>query len=89
MLLGGVLPLVAACSFRSDLGAMERLRARISREVGTEASVNVHTAHGATTVTIRLARLPERDSLRVQQQVEELTKAEFPKTDYVVVLPRP
>jgi hypothetical protein len=68
---------------------MERLRSRIQREIGTEASVNVHSAYGSTTVTIRLARLPAGDSLRVQEQLEALTKAEFPATDYVVVLPRP
>lgn len=78
-----------ACGFRSEVGALERLRSRIQREIGTEASVNVHSAYGATTVTIRLAHLPAGDSLRVQQQVEALTKAEFPETDYVVVLPRP
>ncbi len=68
------------------MAALERLRARIHEQIGTDASVNVHTAYGATTVTIRLEHQPAADSKRVQAQVEALTKTEFPNTDYVVVL---
>ena len=76
----------SACGFHSDTAALGRLRARIHDEVGTEASVNVHSAYGQTTVTIRLEHQPPGDPKLVQAQVETLTKAEFPKTDYVVVL---
>lgn len=68
---------------------MERLRARIQAEVGNEASMNVRTAYGSTTVTIRFAQLPVGDSKLLQARVEALTKAEFPQTDYVVVLAKP
>ncbi|MEO7033923.1 MAG: hypothetical protein ABI548_08575 [Polyangiaceae bacterium] len=78
--------LTCACGFHSDLAGLGRLRARIHDEVGTDASVNVHTAYGQTTVTIRLEHQPPGDPKQVQAQVEALTKAEFPKTDYVVVL---
>ncbi len=78
--------LLSACGFHSDLGALGRLRARIHDQVGTDASVNVHSAYGQTTVTIRLEHQPPGDPKQVQAQVEALTKAEFPKTDYVVVL---
>jgi hypothetical protein len=77
---------LGGCGFHSDVGALGRLRTRIHDEVGTDASVNVHSAYGSTTVTIRLEHLPARDPKVVQAQVEALTKAEFPKTDYVVVL---
>ena len=78
--------LLSGCGFHSDLGALGRLRARIHDQVGTDASVNVHSAYGQTTVTIRLEHQPPGDPKQVQAQVEALTKAEFPKTDYVVVL---
>jgi len=77
---------LGGCTFRRDVAALERLRTRIHTEIGTEASVNVHSAYGSTTVTIRLERVPAGDSKLVQERVEALTKAEFPKTDYVVVL---
>ena len=80
------LALSSGCGFHSDVAALSRLRARIHDEVGTDASVNVHSAYGATTVTIRLEHWPPGDAKLVQSQVEALTKAEFPKTDYVVVL---
>ena len=78
-----------ACGFHREGAALERLRVRIRGELGTDASVNVHSAYGATTVTIRLAQLPAGDSRQVQARVEELTKAEFPSTGYVVLLGRP
>ena len=78
--------LTAACGFHSDLAGLGRLRARIHDEVGTDASVNVHSAYGQTTVTIRLEHQPPGDPKQVQAQVEALAKAEFPQTDYVVVL---
>jgi hypothetical protein len=81
--------LLSACGFHSDVAALERLRARIHDDIGSNASVNVHTAQGKTTVTIRLEHLPASDSTQVQARVEALAKAEFPKTDYVVVLPQP
>lgn len=81
--------LLSACGFHRDVAALDRLRTRIHDDIGSNASVNVHTAHGATTVTIRFEHLPAGDSTRLQAQVEALTKAEFPKTDYVVVLPEP
>lgn len=68
---------------------MERLRARIQAEVGSAASVNVRTAYGATTVTIRLEKMPAGDSKLVQERVEALTKAEFPRAEYVVLLGKP
>ena len=86
LLLGALLP---ACELHRDVAALTRLRTRIHDEIGTDASVNVHTAYGSTTVTIRFEQLPQADSMRVQKQVEALTKAEFPGTDYVVVLTRP
>lgn len=81
--------LLFACGFHRDVAAVERLRARIYAEVGSEASVNVRSAYGSTTVTIRLEQLPAGDSKLLQARVEALTKAEFPQTDYVVVLPKP
>jgi hypothetical protein len=81
--------LLSACRFHRDLPALGRLRARIHDEIGSDASVNVRAAYGSTTVTIRLSPLPAADSKRVQQRVEELTRAEFPATDYVVVMGRP
>jgi hypothetical protein len=79
----------SGCGFHSDLAALGRLRTRIHDEVGTDASVNVHSAYGSTTVTIRLDHLPPGDPKIMQTRVEALTKAEFPKTEYVVVLPPP
>jgi predicted component of type VI protein secretion system len=81
--------LLGSCRYHRDLPALGRLRARIHAELGSDASVNVHTAQGSTTVTIRLTPLPAKDSKRVQEQVEAFTRAEFPGTDYVVVLSRP
>jgi len=81
--------LLAGCGFRSDLGPLERLRTRIQDQTGSKASVNVRSAYGSTTVTIRFERLPAGDSKLLQQQVEALTRVEFPKTDYVVVLTTP
>jgi hypothetical protein len=81
--------LLFACGFHRDVAAVERLRARIHAEVGSEASVNVRSAYGSTTVTIRLAQLPAGDSKVLQQRVEALAKAEFPETEYVVVLAKP
>ncbi|MEP7050841.1 MAG: hypothetical protein ABJB12_10825 [Pseudomonadota bacterium] len=81
--------LLCACGFHSDLPALGRLRARIHDEVGTEASVNVHSAYGQTTVTIRLEHQPPGDSKLLQTKVEALSRAEFPETDYVVVLTEP
>lgn len=77
---------LVGCGFHSDLDALGRLRVRIHDTIGTDASVNVHTAYGSTTVTIRLEHLPAGDPKVVQTRVEALTKAEFPQTDYVVVL---
>ena len=79
----------SGCRFHRNVAALERLRTRIHGELGSEASVNVHTAYGATTVTIRLEHLPLTDSKSMQARVEALTKSEFPETDYVVVLARP
>ncbi|HEY1536725.1 MAG TPA: hypothetical protein VGF76_22040 [Polyangiaceae bacterium] len=85
----GLLGLVlSGCGFHSDTAALGRLRTRIHDEIGSDASVNVHSAYGSTTVTIRLEHLPTGDPKTVQARVEALTKAEFPKTDYVVVLAR-
>jgi hypothetical protein len=78
--------LLGGCGFHSDIAALDRLRAKIHDDIGTDASVNVHSAYGETTVTIRLDHLPGGDPKLVQSRVEALTKAEFPKTDYVVVL---
>ena len=85
----GLCLLLSACRFHRDLPALERLRARIHDEIGSNASVNVRAAYGSTTVTIRLSPLPATDSKQVQERVEVLTRAEFPETDYVVVLGRP
>jgi predicted component of type VI protein secretion system len=78
--------LAFGCGFHRDDAAAERLRARIQAEVGSAASVNVRTAYGATTVTIRLERLPAGDSKLLQERVEALTKVEFPRAEYVVLL---
>ena len=75
----------AACGFHSDIAALARLRAEISQQVGTDSAITVRTSEGATTVTVRLAHMPAGDSMQVQAQVEALAKAEFPKTNYVVV----
>ena len=80
---------IAACSLHREGEAVERLRARIHHEIGTAASVNVHSAYGSTTVTIRLEHVPAGDSKQLQARVEALTKAEFPSTEYVVLLGRP
>jgi len=74
------------CGFHRDDAAAARLRTRIQAEVGSAASVNVRTAYGATTVTIRLERMPAGDSKLVQERVEALTKVEFPQAEYVVLL---
>jgi len=87
-LLGLVWLVQSGCGFHSDVAALGRLRTRIHDEIGSDASVNVHSAYGSTTVTIRLEHLPAGDPKAVQSRVEALTKAEFPKTDYVVVLAR-
>ena len=81
--------LLFGCEFHRDVAAVERLRARILAETGSAASVNVRSAYGSTTVTIRLERLPEGDSKLLQERVEALAKAEFPETEYVVVLAKP
>lgn len=81
--------MLLGCGFHRDSAAVERLRARIQAEVGSVASVNVRTAYGATTVTIRLEQLPSGDSKMLQERVEALTKAEFPKAEYVVLLGKP
>jgi hypothetical protein len=81
--------LLLGCGFHRDVGAAERLRARIQSEVGTAASVNVRSAYGSTTVTIRLEQLPAGDSKLLQERVEAMAKAEFPRTEYVVVLAKP
>ena len=86
-LLLGALPL--ACGFHRDTAATERLRARIQAELGSAASVNVRSAYGSTTVTVRLEQLPAGDSKLVQERVEAMAKAEFPRTEYVVVLAKP
>jgi len=81
--------LLVGCGFQRDEAKVERLRARIRTEVGSEASVNVRSAGGSTTVTIRLERMPQTDSKLLQARVEALAKAEFPQTNYVVVLGKP
>ncbi|HYP76196.1 MAG TPA: hypothetical protein VER12_09585 [Polyangiaceae bacterium] len=81
--------LLLGCGFHRDVAAVERLRARIRAETGSAASVNVRSAYGSTTVTIRLERLPRGDSKLLQERVEALAKAEFPGTEYVVVLAQP
>jgi hypothetical protein len=86
LVLGAVL---LGCGFQRDGAAVERLRARIHEQLGSDASVNVRSAYGSTTVTIRLERLPAVDSKLLQQRIEALAKAEFPQTDYVVVLGKP
>ena len=73
------------CGFHSDIAALDRLRSKIHEQVGTDSAITVRTSEGATTVTVRLAHLPPGDSKRMQAQVEALAKAEFPKTNYVVV----
>jgi hypothetical protein len=78
--------ILSGCGFHHDTAALDRLRAKIHDELGSDASVNVHSAYGETTVTIRLDPLPSGDSKRLQLRVEALTKLEFPETDYVVVL---
>lgn len=88
MLLGLLGLLLSGCGFHSEIAALGRLRTRIHDETGSDASVNVHSAYGATTVTIRFDHLPAGDPKAVQSRVEALTKVEFPKTDYVVVLAR-
>ena len=74
------------CGFHREDAASARLRARIQAEVGSAASVNVRTAYGATTVTIRLESLPAGDSKLLQERIEALTKVEFPRAEYVVLL---
>jgi hypothetical protein len=81
--------LLSGCGFHRDAGAAQRLRAQIHEQLGGEASVNVRSAYGSTTVTIRFEQLPAGDSILLQERVEALTKAEFPQTDYVVVLAKP
>jgi microcystin-dependent protein len=73
------------CGFHSDIAALGRLRGNIQAQIGTDSAITVHTSEGATTVTVRLAHLPPGDSKQVQAEVEALAKAEFPKTNYVVV----
>ncbi len=73
------------CGFHSDLAGLERLRAKIREQLGTDSAITVRTSEGATTVTVRLVHLPAGDSKQVQARVETLAKAEFPKTNYVVV----
>jgi hypothetical protein len=73
------------CGFHSDIAALGRLRGEILNQVGTDSAITVHTSEGRTTVTVRLARVPEGDPIQVQARVEALAKAEFPKTNYVVV----
>ncbi|HYQ42014.1 MAG TPA: hypothetical protein VER11_08600 [Polyangiaceae bacterium] len=51
--------------------------------------MNVRTAYGSTTVTIRLERLPAGDSKLLQERIEALTKAEFPRAEYVLVFTKP
>jgi hypothetical protein len=81
--------LLFGCGFHREVEATSRLRARIHDEIGSEASVNVRSAYGSTTVTIRLERLPPLDSKVLQERLEAMTRAEFPQTDYVVVLGKP
>ncbi len=81
--------LLAGCGFHRDGAAALRLRAKIREQVGSEASINVRSAYGSTTVTIRFEHLPATDSKLLQERVEALTKTEFPETDYVVVLAKP
>jgi len=81
--------LLFGCGFHRESAAVERLRARIQAELGSSASVNVRSAYGSTTVTIRLEPMPAGDSKLVQQRIEALTRAEFPHTEYVVVLGKP
>jgi len=81
--------LLFGCGFHRDGAAVERLRAKIQAQLGSAASVNVRSAYGSTTVTIRLEQVPAGDPKVLQERVEALTKAEFPQTDYVVVLGKP
>jgi hypothetical protein len=76
----------SSCGFHSDVAGLERLRSKIQEQVGTDSAITVHTSEGKSTVTVRLARLPAADPMRVQALVEALAKAEFPKTNYVVVV---
>jgi hypothetical protein len=78
--------LLLGCGFHSDIAALGRLRAEIQQQIATDSAITVHTSEGLTTVTVRLAHLPAADSMQVQARVEALAKAEFPKTNYVVVL---
>ena len=80
--------LSAGCGFHSDTAGLERLRTKIHEQVGSDSTITVHTSEGVSTVTVRLAQLPARDSVQVQALVEALAKAEFPKTNYVVVVGR-
>ncbi len=77
---------LAGCGFHGEPAALAQLRSRIRTELGTNASVNVRSAYGSTTVTVRLEHLPLGDPKLVQSRVEALAKEEFPKTEYVVVL---
>ncbi|HEY0465904.1 MAG TPA: hypothetical protein VGC79_16940 [Polyangiaceae bacterium] len=81
--------LLVGCGFHREGAKVERLRARIQADTGSEASVNVRSAYGSTTVTIRLEHLPNGDSKLLQERVEALAKAEFPQTEYVLVLAKP
>jgi hypothetical protein len=81
--------LLSGCGFHRESAAVERLRTRIQAELGSAASVNVRSAYGSTTVTIRLEPVPTGDSKRLQERIEAMTRAEFPQTEYVVVLGKP
>jgi len=81
--------LLLGCGFHRDVAPLERLRNRIQDEIGGKASVNVRSAYGSTTVTIRFEQLPDGDSKVLQGRLEALTRAEFPQTEYVVVLAKP
>jgi hypothetical protein len=73
------------CGFHSDVDALARLRGQIQARVGTDSAITVHTSEGKTTVTVRLDHVPAGDSIQVQAEIEALAKAEFPKTNYVVL----
>ena len=75
----------SSCGFHSDVAGLQRLRGKIQEQVGTDSAITVRTSEGRSTVTVRLARLPASDSVRVQALVEALARAEFPKTNYVVL----
>jgi hypothetical protein len=83
------LTVAIGCGFHSNIAALGRLRREIQERVGSDSTITVHTSEGASTVTVRLAHLPASDSKQVQAEVEALAKAEFPKTNYVVVTSRP